>query len=105
MRITLIQAMELRQSLEGKHEKKKVEQLFDYLSGNEFRQRVEAIVEAFVTIQDDLEKEKQVIEKNWAKREKQLHLVLQNVSGMYGEFQGIIGQSLPRIRRLELLPD
>ncbi|MBI3682423.1 MAG: DUF2130 domain-containing protein [Acidobacteria bacterium] len=69
----------------------------------EFRHRVEAIVEAFVTMRDDLHKEKQATEKNWAKREKHLDLVLLNVSGMVGEIQAIT-PSFPRIKRLELPP-
>lgn len=104
LRINLIQVHATRVSLEGKHDKKKVELLFDYLSGTEFKQRVEAIVEAFATMQDDLSKERQAIEKSWANREKQLKLVIQSVAGMYGDLQGIVGPSLPRIRRLELLP-
>ncbi len=102
LRINLIQVSGVRQSLQGKHEKEKVESLFAYLSGPEFGHRVEAIVEAFQTMQEDLENERRVTEKHWAQRGKQLQLVLQNVSGMYGDLQGIIGQTLPRIRRLEL---
>ena len=49
----------------------------------------------------DLYREKQATERNWAKREKHLDLVLQNVSGMVGDIQAITPQ-FPRIKRLEL---
>jgi hypothetical protein len=100
LRANLIQVALLKQSSKGKNET--MEMLYEYLSGVEFRHRVEAVVEAFRSLQDDLDKERQAMEKQWAKRGKQLQLVIQNISGMYGDMQAIAGQSLPRIRRLEL---
>lgn len=100
LRINLIQAAVLKKSSKGKNEK--MELLYEYLSGTEFKQRVEAIVEAFNSMQDDLEKEQLMMEKQWKKREKHLQLVIENISGMYGDMQKIAGQSLPKIRRLEL---
>jgi hypothetical protein len=85
---------------QGKTEKK-MEVVYQYLMSTEFRQRVEAIVEAFVTMRNDLHLEKQATERNWAKREKHLDLVLQNVSGMVGDIQAIT-PAFPRIKRLEL---
>ncbi len=100
LRTNLIQVAVLKQSSKGKHEK--MELLYEYLSSTEFRHRIEAIVEAFRSMQDDLDKERETMERQWAKREKQIELVVQNVSGMYGDMQAIAGQSLPKIRRLEL---
>ncbi len=99
-RIQLMQISSLKQSSKGKHEK--MELMYEYLAGVEFRQRVEAIVEAFVSMRDDLDKERQTMERQWAKREKNIQLVIENISGMYGEMQAIAGQALPKIRRLEL---
>ncbi len=100
LRTNLIQVAVLKQSSKGKHEK--MELLYEYLSSTEFRHRIEAIVESFRSMQDDLDKERETTERQWAKREKQIRLVVQNVSGMYGDMQLIAGQSLPKIRRLEL---
>lgn len=100
LRTNLSQAALLKQSSQGKHEK--MELLYEYLSSTEFRHRIEGIVEAFRSMQDDLDKERQTMEKQWAKRDMQIQLVVQNVAGMYGDMQGIAGQSLPKIRRLEL---
>ena len=54
----------------------KTEMVYQYLTGPRFRQRVEAIVEAFSTMQEDLDKERKVIMKQWAKREEQIERVM-----------------------------
>ena len=53
-------------------------------------------------MQDDLEKEKRAFQKMWSSREQQLMRVLNNTAGMYGDIQGIVGASLPKIDTLEL---
>lgn len=80
----------------------KMEVLYSYLSGPEFRQKVEAIVEAFTAMQRDLEQEKRALTRIWKKREKQIERVITNTIGMYGDMQGIIGSSMPKIKMLEL---
>ncbi len=100
LRINLIQVALLKRSSNSKHEK--MELLYQYLSSTEFKHRIEGIVEAFRSMQDDLNKERQTMERQWAKREKLIQLVVENISGMYGDMQGIVGQALPKIRRLEL---
>lgn len=88
-----------RASAAGRGEK--LDGLFHYLTGTKFRQRIEAIVEAFTTMQDDLQKEKRAIQKIWATREQQLSAVLLNTSGMYGDVHGVLGASMPKIPSLE----
>ena len=54
-------------------------------------------------MQDQLNREKRAIGKHWSNREKQVQTVLDGISGMYGDLQGIIGKaSLPEIPTLEL---
>jgi hypothetical protein len=53
-------------------------------------------------MKDDLEKEKKAFTKIWAKREKQIELVVSNTASMYGDIHGIIGASLPQIKLLEI---
>ena len=93
----LIELARFRMTDQGKSEKMAI--VYQYLISTGFRQRVESIVEAFTTMKDDLDKEKQTIEKGWAKREKHLNLVLHNVSGMVGDIQAIT-PAFPRIKRL-----
>ncbi|MBI2013225.1 MAG: DUF2130 domain-containing protein [Candidatus Colwellbacteria bacterium] len=80
---------------------KKADILFHYLTGPEFRQRVETIIEAFSDMKTELDKEKRSYERSWTKREKQLQSVLLNTAGMYGDLQGMIGSSMQTIPTLE----
>jgi hypothetical protein len=83
------------------HKEGKLELLHRYLSGVEFRQRVEAVVEAFTAMHNDLDQERRAAERQWARRARQIDAVTLNVSGMYGDLQGIL-PALPSIPRLEL---
>lgn len=100
LRHSLLELALVRQSSEGLQTK--TEMIYQYLTGPRFRQRVEAIVEAFSTMQDDLDKERKVIMKQWAKREEQIMRVMGATVGMYGDLQGIAGKSLQEIKGLEL---
>ncbi|MFC2028873.1 DUF2130 domain-containing protein, partial [Chloroflexota bacterium] len=80
---------------------KQLKVIYDYLTGVEFKNRVEAIVEAFGDMASDIEKERTSAERNWAKREQSIRAVLGNVAGMYGEIGVISGAKLPEIKRLE----
>jgi hypothetical protein len=82
----------------GKNEK--MEFLYSYLTGVEFKQRVEAIVEAFTSMDESLRKERLAYEKIWAEREKQIKKVITNTVGMYGDLSGLV--ALPQIKTLEL---
>jgi hypothetical protein len=70
------------------------------LSGSEFKQRIEAIVEAFIGMQEDPNEERRRAERRWSKREKQIQRVITNTSGMYGDLQGLMGSSLHNIPAL-----
>jgi hypothetical protein len=100
LRNTLIEIAAARSAMDG--QQTKTEMIYHYLTGPRFRQRVEAIVEAFSSMQDDLNKERKAITKQWAKREEQINRVMQSTVGMYGDLQGIAGQSLQEIEGLEM---
>jgi hypothetical protein len=90
-----------RASAEGRDQKMDV--VYRYLTGPEFRERVNAIIQTFVGMQDQLSQEKRALMKHWSRREKQIQTVLNGLSGMYGDLQGIIGTaSLPEIETLEI---
>ena len=77
-----------------------MELLYSYLTGIEFKQRVEAIVEAFTNMDEGLRKERLAFEKIWSEREKQIKKVIANTVGMYGDLSGLV--VLPQIKKLEL---
>ena len=97
---SLIEIASARQALEG--QQTKTEMVYQYLTGPRFRHRVEAIVEAFSSMQEDLDREKKAITKQWAKREEQIERVMQATAGMYGDLHGIAGKTIQEIAGLEL---
>jgi hypothetical protein len=80
----------------------KVIMLYDFLTGNEFRLQVEAIVEGFTQMHSDLEKEKRAMAGIWKRREKQIEKVLLNTSHMYNSIKGIAGAAVQPVPQLEL---
>lgn len=98
LRHSLIEVAMARSASEG--QQTKMEMVYQYLTGPRFRHRVQAIVEAFSSMQEDLDKEKKAIMKQWAKREEQIERVMQATVGMYGDLQGIAGKSLQEIEGL-----
>ncbi len=89
-----------RQSSVGKNDK--MEMLYQYLAGTQFKQRIEGIVEAFKEMRVSLDKERRAMEKQWAAREKQIERVIRNTVGLHGDMQGIIGSHVVEIPALEL---
>jgi hypothetical protein len=101
LRHSLLQVSSARLTSEG--QQTKAEMVYQYLTGPRFRHRVEAIVEAFSCMQDDLDKERKAIMKQWAKRQEQIERVMESTVGMYGDLQGIAGKSIQEIEGLSLL--
>lgn len=100
LRHGLMQVGMARQIAEG--QQTKTEMVYQYLTGPAFRHRVEAIVETFTSMREDLDRERKVISKQWAKREQQIDRVVSTTVGMYGDLQGIAGKSMQEISGLEL---
>lgn len=80
----------------------KMQMLYNYLTGNEFKQQIEAIVEGFSALKEGIGKERIQMEKIWKEREKQLEKVLLNTTHFYGSVKGIAGNALGDIKTLEL---
>jgi hypothetical protein len=99
MRHTIMRIAETKRGEENKGEKMQL--LYDYLTGNEFRQQMETIVEGFLCMKTSIDKERIQMEKLWKEREKQLQKVLISTSGLYGSIKGIAGASVGNIPLLE----
>lgn len=108
-RCALPVAMALRQSLVAVNgarvlqqgQLSKAEEVYQYLTGTRFRQRLEAIVERFSEMREDLDKERKLMTRAWAKRESQLISVIDSTVGMHGDLQGIAGKAMPEIDSLD----
>jgi hypothetical protein len=99
LRNAIIRIADTTKSEENKGEK--MQMLYNYLTGLEFRQHIEAIVEGFMAMKQSITRERIQMEKIWKEREKQLEKVLLNTSGMYGSIKGIAGSSVNTIPLLE----
>jgi hypothetical protein len=100
LRESLVGVARSRRALDGQHTK--MELVYNYLVGQDFYNRVSGVVEAFMTMRQELETERRALTSCWRKREKQLERVLLNTSGLYGDLQGIIGSTLPEIKSMSL---
>jgi hypothetical protein len=99
MRQGIIRVSEAQKAEENKGEKMQL--LYNYLTGNEFRGQVEAIAEGFVAMKNSITRERAQMEKLWKEREKQLEKVLLNTAGLYGSVRGIAGASIAEIPALD----
>lgn len=100
LRQALIELHAARQAGEG--QQTKMELVYQYLTGPKFRHRVEAIVEKFSEMQEDLDRERKTMTRLWAKREAQIRGVVESTAGMYGDLQGIAGRTLQEIEGLSV---
>jgi hypothetical protein len=103
LRGTLEEVAQTKRAVASKNET--VETLFNYLTGTDFTNRVEGIMRSFIAMKQELDEEKRVTTRRWAKREKQLDIVIMNMSGMYGDLQGLLGTSLKPIPALDTSDD
>jgi hypothetical protein len=101
LRQSLIEVAGSRLAHEG--QQTKMELVYRYLTGARFRHRIDAILEKFNDMRHDLDRERKVMTKLWAKREEQLNGVLDSTAGLYGDLQGIAGRAMPEIKGLEVL--
>ena len=102
LREQLLQVGFAHAAAHGKNEK--MDCLYRYLSGDQFKSRIEAMVEAFAALRHGLDGERRAMERIWKEREKQLERVIANTAGLYGEVRGIVGASVPPVPALELDP-
>jgi hypothetical protein len=78
--------------------------IYNYITSQEFTLHIQAIVNAYRQMKDDLDSEKRSMLRIWNKRDKQISTILENVTGMYGSIEGIVSsqKALPTIDALSL---
>jgi hypothetical protein len=87
LRPALIEVASVRPANEGQHTKMGL--VYQYLTGARFRAHIEAIVEKFTDMEDDLNKERRTMMRLWSKREEQIRGVIESTACMYCDLQGI----------------
>jgi hypothetical protein len=93
-----------REKLMAEHGETVKDVLFEYVTGQDFNLRVRAMVDTYVTMQQDLESEKRALTSRWKKREKLIGKILENISGMHGELEALVGTqtALPAVKTLSI---
>ncbi len=101
LRFTLIETSKQKQINLGKDEKKEL--IYNYLNSPQFVQKVKSVLGTFVNMKNDLDKEKASIQRIWKKRETQIERVVNNISSVVGELQGLSQGSLSQLEDIEQL--
>lgn len=102
LRAGMLELAKARTALDGQAHKQ--EQVYQYLTSPPFRHRIAGTAEALVHLQADFAAEKRAVQRQWAKREKQIDQALSSLVGLYGDFQGLVGGgALPEIRGMTML--
>jgi len=102
LREMLLKTQSVKSSDENKGDK--MELLYNYLTSNEFVQNIKRIVENYDAMIQQLNSEKKATMKMWSMREKQIWVVQENISALFGSIKGIAGKELETSSVLEL-PD
>lgn len=92
LRTGLVDVALAKRAAEGSGQK--MQRLYEYMVGTEFRNRVEGLVEAFMDMQDDHATEKRTTLTRWKRREKIIERALQNIAALCGDLEGISGRQL-----------
>jgi hypothetical protein len=101
LRESLIRIHKATQREENRADKMSL--LYNYMTGNEFSMQLKAIVDGFIKMQEELNKERRSLMASWKRRQKMIDGVLANTTEMYGALQGIAGSSsIVHIDALEL---
>jgi len=98
LRESLIKIQEVYAAQSNKGDK--MQMLYDYLTGNEFRMQIKAIEDGFKNLKQGYEREKNAMMKIWKEREKQLEGILINTNHFIGSLQGIAGGSIPQLSNI-----
>lgn len=100
LRKALLDAM--RQKVISQNKQTTAEELYSFVTGQEFSQTVGAMVEIYLEMKNQITRERVLYEKQWKQREAQVSRLLSGVAGIYGNMQEIAGSALPPVKNLEL---
>ncbi len=87
------------------HKEGKADLLYEYVTGHEFQQHVEALAEVYQNMSLQIVREKAAFEKIWKAREAQIQRLFTSTAHIYGTVEGVVGSSLPPVKGLDLLEE
>jgi hypothetical protein len=99
LRDTLIKVAEVKKFEENKETKAQL--VYSYLTSNEFKLQWNSIIEAYLSMKNNIEKERIQAEKQWKEREKQLYKIFKGATGFIGSIKGLGGMEIQELPSLE----
>jgi hypothetical protein len=81
------------------------EKLYSYITGQQFYERISAVLEGCIALQGDLDSDKRATSRRWARNQKHIDAVAQNMGAMFGDLQGLLGGTLRKLPGLTLNGD
>lgn len=103
LRQELIKVAIVKSSVQNQNEKKDI--LWRYLTSTQYQHKIQAIADVYHSMREDLENEKKLFKKKWAKQEMNIQKVTDSIFEMHGELESIMGKELADIKGTELLPE
>jgi len=100
LRESLINIQHVLSTQENKSDKMNL--LYNYLTGNEFSMQLKSIVDGFISMQSELDKQKRSNMSSWKRQQKMIDTVINNTTDMYGSIKGITGNAIGNVKALEL---
>lgn len=95
LRHGLIGTVEARGATQGRESK--MERLYTYMIGPDFRQTLEGIAIPFQELKESLDSEKRATLTRWKRNERLLERVLSNVANLQGDLRAIAGSEMPEL--------
>lgn len=77
-------------------------ELYDLVTGHEFTQQIDRMVETYFEMRNQVGKERAAFERIWKAREIQIDRLIGGLSGIYGSMKEVAGSALPEIDTLKL---
>lgn len=99
LRQGIISTADARQGVLGKETK--MERLYAYMVGQDFRSALEGIALPFRELHDELAAEKRATLARWKRQERRIERVLNSVAALQGDLQGIAGSEMPELPGFE----
>jgi hypothetical protein len=95
LRLALIEMALIKSAAEGKEGK--MQRVYSYLTGTQFRMRVSSMVETCVGMQEDLDAEKRALTRKWAKQQRRIEILMTELASTWGDLQGIVGKGMAEL--------
>jgi hypothetical protein len=99
LREAVVAVFESKQSQENKGDK--MIQLYDYLNGNDFKQKWDAILIGFGNMKKSIDRQRIFYNTTLAEQEQIANSIIINANNFLGSIKGISGSSMDEMRMLE----